>query len=194
MSIETLQRIAGKILDQVNNDPARALPHFFKAVQNRPDHIEALALYFLQREAMMGGRIKVKAHTVPQHRRRTPEQKAAARHAMAATLGIYQTRRIGDRLVAKIAMGEVRSMVRERVQMSAVYMRHGLDELVNSLLLHKILAHAQADDMRALVSDVVPEKIFERFDREAFHEAVDLMPKLMQEHTANAIKQIESVA
>ena len=195
MTIEALRRLASKCLEQKANDPLHARPAFVKSVRDAPQLLDALAGEFLQRHAARPkGEIEVRAHQVAPHRRRTQAQKNAAKFAMAMTLGIYKTRKIGDRLLGSIAMGEVRHMVQERIIESAFYMQAGLGELANSLLLHKICKHAQVVDIRSLVSEVIPENVLERFDREAAREATALMPKLMEEHAKNAIRQIESAS
>lgn len=193
--LDELKKFADRALDQQNNAPAVALPAFIKTIARRQDLIEALALDFLQRRAAMPkGRIEVRAHNVAPHRRRTQAQKNAAKFAMAVTLGIYKTRKIGDRFVGSIAMGEVRRMAFERIEESAFYLQSGIGELVNALLLQKIWQHAKVADMRSLVSEVVPEGALAQYDREAAHEAQMLMPKLMEDHAKNAIQQIEQSA
>lgn len=118
--------------------------------------------------------------TVPvvAHKRRTPQEKAAA-HAMemVSAAAIFSSRRIDGTLIGNLPWGRLRALVHDNATNAASYLRQGTEATENAILLDLIEQHCSVDDHRRLVRDVISSKQLEEFEASARI----LAPKLVEE-------------
>ena len=185
-----------------DGNPSKALHAFVRTLQRRRDLLNALALDYLKRigghgrfetqvsdAAKPGGgdqitsetqssrvaavpAIKVKPYKVPQHRRRTHEQKQAAIAAWKASAqAIYEARRIDDKPIGDLKWRELRALIHDNAVGAVSHLMLGLAQTRDVILMQKIYNHATVSVDEARIRDIVGPEVLQRYDDEASNEA-----------------------
>jgi hypothetical protein len=130
-------------------------------------------------------RVKVHAHT------RSPAQKAAAKFATAVALqGIY-ARQISGKPIGEWTFAELHGLQRSLVQKTAGFVQLGTDTARDTLLVTKILHHAQVVDPETKVMDAISPDTLAELDREAISEAPVAIAITMQATAAAFARQLQ---
>jgi hypothetical protein len=193
--LKKLQEIATPLLKKHKGNIEKALPEFVRAVK-ADNLIDDLARTFLRtvtvesgsgyqvHEAQSsiagpatpiiikkGGSIKVSAHDVRQHRRRTHAEREAAERAMMASAEAVFELQINGRAIGNIAIGEMASLKHDQVKDATFNLIRGEGEVRNAVLAELIENHCTAQDQLARVRDVVSAATLAQFVAQAEREA-----------------------
>jgi hypothetical protein len=173
-----------KLLRRRRVDVLKELQHILHTDSDVCDHV--LRFYLNARAkapAATNGAQRKKAPRTPQ-RRRTPDERAAAIAAKAASaVAIYSARKINGRAIGEIRWGELRSLVAANANNAASYLRQGTTATADAILLKKIWDHAQVDDHSRKVREVVNAQELMRLDRDAARQAPQIIERTMREYT-----------
>ena len=127
--------------------------------------------------------VRVSKMTIPQHdrrahqrsRRRTATEKAAAIRVAGqineALRSVFDRRVIDGRAIGDLAWGELGTLVDANANNAASYLRLGTDATENAIILAKVHAHANVQDHRTKIRDVLTEEQLKQFEEEARAEA-----------------------
>jgi hypothetical protein len=135
------------------------------------------------------GSIRVKAHDVRAHRRRTQKEKDIE---IAAQMGLSTA--IYDRRTSRGPLGDVRyeqlpSSKRESADHAASYLRLGTEKTEEAILWAKIEGYARVEDGRTRVREVIPAEKLHRLAIEAHTEAPQLVERGMHEYATRIIAE-----
>jgi hypothetical protein len=126
----------------------------------------------------------------PVHHVRTELQKAAARTAMAQSLGIW-SRKIIDRPIRELTWGELPQLRRECIRRAGEHTRDGMYAAADAILLGKILEYAQVKDLSTPVPNVIPDTALQRLNHDAAKEAPNVIDVGRAAFEVSLTKQIE---
>jgi hypothetical protein len=127
--------------------------------------------------------VKVSKMTIPEHgrrahqrsRRRTAGEKAAAMRVAGqmneALRSVFDRRVIDGRAIGDLAWGELGTLVDANANNAASYLRLGTEATENAIILDKVHAHANVQDHRTKVRDVLTEAQLMQFIEDARAEA-----------------------
>ncbi len=124
------------------------------------------------------------------HHVRTELQKAAAREAMARSLGIW-SRKIIDRPIKELKWGELPELRRKCISRAGEHTRDGMYAAADAILLGKIMQYAQVEDPATPVPQVIPDTTLQRLNHEAAKEAPDVIDVSRKVFEGSLTKQIE---
>lgn len=124
------------------------------------------------------------------HHVRTEQQKAAARTAMAQSLGIW-SRKIIDRPIHELTWGELPQLRRECIKRAGEHTRDGIYAAADAILLGKILQYAQVKDPATPVPQVIPDTALQRLNHESAKEAPNVVDVARATFEGSLTKQIE---
>jgi hypothetical protein len=191
-----LETIAAAVLKKTGGDVEKALPEFVRSVRAEK-LIDDLARAYLRTVAASGsgqsalethrdragpapksppmtpanGSITVTKHPVREHKRRTHEEKQAARQAMLASADAVFEIEINGRAIGGIAIGELSAMKRDLFDDAVHKLMLGTQDARNAVLAELIEQHCQVPDQLARVRDVIDAKTLERFVAQSEQEA-----------------------
>jgi hypothetical protein len=190
-----LDDIAAAALKKHSNNPDKALPDFLRTLQTEK-LIDDLARWFLRQVAGRGsgpatseahtspagpappappppkvGSIKVAAHDVRQHRRRTQAEKDAADRAMMASAEAVFEMRISGRAIGKYRIGELASLKRDLIKAAVDGILLHTIEVRDAIIAEQIEQHCSVQDQLTPVAEVVDAKTLARFVSRAEHDA-----------------------
>jgi hypothetical protein len=101
-------------------------------------------------------KIKVSAHDVSAHKRRTPEQKAAFEKAMAArTEAIFDMRVNGSKL-GDLRLGYLKTLARDLRVKAGSGLQQGIEDTKQALLIQMLADFGTPVDTNATVRDSIP--------------------------------------
>jgi hypothetical protein len=202
-----LDDIAAIALKNHKGNVEKALPEFVRAVQ-AAKLIDELARPFL-RQVSVGrgsgpdfdethahqagpttptiGSIKVKQHDVRQHRRRTHEQKEAAKRAMMASADAVFQMQINGRALGKYRIGELASLKRDLIKSAVDGILLHTVEVRDAIIAEQIEQHCSVQDQLTTVDDVVDAKTLALYVRRAEQDA----PRRVEEAVRLARESME---
>jgi len=203
-----LEQLATKALQRHGGDIEKALPQFVRDA-TVAKLIDDLARDFLQRVAGRGlgrtdaeartaaakptppkGSIKVKQHGVTAHRRRTPEEKAAAMEAMMATASAVFEMKINGRALGNIRIGELATLKRDLIADASNKLMLGTEQARNAVLAELIEQHATVHDQLMPVREAINAKTLNELVAQADQEAPRRIAEGMR-RAAQAMEQKE---
>lgn len=194
-----------------NGNIEKALPNFIRAVQTAK-LIDDLARAFLRSIAARGsgqqaveilgrnagptqrdGSIKVKAHDVRQHRRRTTAEKDAAERAVLASAEAVFELQVEGRAIGNIAMGELAALKRHLVHDATHKLMLGAEQVRNAIIAELIEQHCIVQDQLMRVREAVDAKTLARFIKQAEQDTPRRIEEAMR-RAAEAMGQKEIAA
>src|SRR5580765_2416854 len=206
--MKQLTEMALTALKNHGGDIEKALPKFVHAVQTAK-LINDLARAFLRsvakREpgqdfienplvnadaAPATGSIKVKAHPVRQHRRRTAEEKKAAEQAALASAEAVFEMKVNGRAIGNIAMGELAALKRDLIADASHKLMLGAEQVRNAVLAELIEKHCVVQDQLTRVREAVDAKTLTKLVRQAEQETPRRIEEAMR-RAAEAMEQME---
>jgi hypothetical protein len=206
-----LEQHVKSLLARNNNDPARMLGAFDTLILRRRDLRQVLLVEYATRlagadaalgeaaaeniaEAQQaiakynGGKGTFKR--APVQHKRSEAQKAAAREAMAGSLGIW-SRKIGDRAIGELSWGELGTLKQVSITEAGKHTLAGMYRAADAILIGKIQDYAQVRDPTTLVRNVVPEDVLTKFNHEAAKQAPRVVDLGRVAYEGTLTKQIE---
>ena len=206
-----LENLARTILGRHNNDVERATPSFVTAVI-AAKLIDDLAQAYLRQVAMrepgqaisetqidVAGLTSSKRDAKPtvvkkhnRHRRRTPEEMAAAREARLIGANAVFEMLVGGRAIGKIRFGELATLKRDLIGSAARGLMLHATEVRDAVIAELIEAHCQVADQMQPVSAIVDAETLQRFVQRAEQEAPRRIEEAMR-HARAAMANAELV-
>jgi hypothetical protein len=181
--MKTLREIAEATLKAHGNDARLAAPKFLALVE-KANLLPDLAKAYLFSVRQPGqGSIRVKTYQVPQYRRRTSEEKAAADEAARTSIEAVFGLRIGDRAIGDIAMGELTELRRDLIQDAIDKLVLGTEQVRNAILAEKIQNHVVVPDQLMRVRDAIDAATLQRLITEAENETPRKLRQAMDRAT-----------
>ena len=140
-------------------------------------------------------KISVSEHKVSAHKRRTPEQKAAAlAAAMLSADAIFDRVRVGKKVLGDLHWRELRACVKEQALVASNYLQLGLQDTEVAILLDKIEAYGKPADESVLVRNFVSAETANRLREEARLEAARLVTEAMSGYAKKIEQRREALA
>jgi hypothetical protein len=120
-------------------------------------------------------KIKVSAHEVPAHKRRTPEQKAAFEKAMAARAEAIFDMRVNGSKLGDLRLGYLKTLARDLRVKAGSGLQQGIEDTKQALLIQMLADFGTPIDTNATVRDSIPiAKLHEMNER-----AKELTPRVI---------------
>lgn len=107
----------------------------------------------------------------PQPRRRTKEEKAAARAALSRTMNAIYEHKIENHSIGSIQWGELIAIHDDLTRKASHNLLRGIDQTIDAVMVEKMVNHCVPTDQMQPVRRVLDAKTLKRFREEAKKEA-----------------------